>query len=87
MVEDNKKFVTGYVYDSHALAHINIDQRVEEHPEIPARIERIYDKLDKKGYLKQMAYIKSRLAKDEELLYAHTKEHIQFLKSTRSKEE
>eukprot|EP00833_Pecoramyces_ruminatium_P004933 jgi/Orpsp1_1/1178965/evm.model.c7180000067398.1 len=83
-LETNNSSVTGYVYDEKALEHVNKDQRVEEHPEIPERIEKIHDILSKKGYLKRMVHIPSRLAEDYELLYAHTKEHIEFLKKTRT---
>lgn len=80
------KLSTGYVYDERALAHVNKDQRVEEHPEIPERIERIYAKLTKKDYLNKMIRIEARSALDSELEYAHTKKHIEFLKSTRTME-
>jgi len=84
-IATNNGFVTGYVYDARALEHVNKDQRVEEHPEIPARVEKIHDILSKKGYLNRMVHIPSRMAEDSELLYAHTNEHIEFLKKTRSK--
>jgi len=84
-IATNNVFTTGYVYDEKALEHVNKDQNVEEHPEIPERIEKIHSILKKKGYLNRMVHIPSRMAEDSELLYAHTNEHIEFLKKTRSK--
>jgi len=83
-IATNNVFTTGYVYDEKALEHVNKDQNVEEHPEIPERIEKIHSILKKKGYLNRMVHIPSRMAEDSELLYAHTNEHIEFLKKTRT---
>jgi hypothetical protein len=51
-IATNNVFTTGYVYDEKALEHVNKDQNVEEHPEIPERIEKIHSILKKKRIFK-----------------------------------
>lgn len=53
-----------------------------EHPEKPARYTRIKRRLEDTGLFERCALGKSRRATDEDLLAAHSKEHIERMRST-----
>jgi len=84
MKQNNTNFLSGFVYDDRDLAHYNLGHKMEEHPEVPERTERIYLNLNKKGYIDRMVHIPSRPALDSELLYAHTEGFLELMKKTKS---
>ncbi|XP_015587407.1 histone deacetylase 6 isoform X1 [Cephus cinctus] len=68
------------VYDPRMLKHINVPD--DSHPEKPERISNIYTKHEEYGLLKRCHVLQGRVATEEELLLAHSKDHIDIIKKT-----
>ncbi|XP_014256161.1 histone deacetylase 6 isoform X1 [Cimex lectularius] len=66
------------VYDTKMMEHKNYEDR--DHIEKPARISSIYKMHEEYSLLQRVHMIKGRSATDEELLYAHSKDHILEMK-------
>ena len=62
---------TGYVYDLISAQHTQAG-----HPECAERLAEILDELETSGLLADLRRIDSRAATMEELLRAHTPEHV-----------
>lgn len=91
---------TGFCYDVRMRYHAKIVTSafdyVDPHPEDPRRIYRVYKALAESGIIIDpklegldqvgdlMLKIPIRFASDDELLLVHTKEHLDFIKSTTS---
>lgn len=65
------EFRVGYVYDDRMMLH----SPVELHPEAPARLLGIHQKLRDAGYLTRMKLIPIRLARKSEVLMVHSEDH------------
>jgi acetoin utilization deacetylase AcuC-like enzyme len=52
------------------------------HPENPARIEAIMNKLNREGFLEKVNLIKPRAAKEDEILLVHSKDHLEYIRSS-----
>lgn len=68
------------MYDERMLKHINVPD--DSHPEKPNRISSIYAKHEEYGLLQRCHVLQGRLATEEELLLAHSKDHIEIIKRT-----
>ncbi|KAJ2684427.1 Histone deacetylase hda1 [Coemansia spiralis] len=77
----------GYVYDVRMKHHFNLNEvdypHLEDpHPEDPRRIYWIYDILSRSGLLQVMHAVNISPATDRQILRAHSRSHLEFLKST-----
>jgi acetoin utilization deacetylase AcuC-like enzyme len=52
------------------------------HPENPARLEAILKKLHHEGFLKNVNTIKPKAAAENEILLAHSKDHLEYVRSS-----
>ena len=52
------------------------------HPENPARLEAIFNKLNQEGFLGIVNVIKPKAATEEEILLAHSKNHLEYVRSS-----
>ena len=71
----------GLVYDARMMRHEYYDQ-VEGHPEQPARISRIYERLVSEGLEARCVRLPARRSTDEELQSVHTAAHIADMRGT-----
>lgn len=61
----------GYVFDDRMMLHAPLD----EHPESPARIQGIYQRLREAGCLHRMRQVQIRQVKKSEALLVHSEDH------------
>jgi histone deacetylase 4/5 len=73
----------GLVYDSRMCAHENESDR--KHPEQPARITSIYQRLTSAGVVARCVKVEAREATNEELSSVHTQNHVELMKAVSSK--
>jgi histone deacetylase 6 len=66
-----------YVYDEIMMQHKN---NFEDHPEQPERIAKIKSRFMEYNLLERMKKLPSRETSDEELLFVHTREHVECMK-------
>ena len=52
------------------------------HPENPARLVAIFNKLNQEGFLGIVNVIKPKAATEEEILLAHSKDHLEYVRSS-----
>ena len=71
----------GLVYDARMMRHEYYD-KVEGHPEQPARISRIYERLVQEGLEARCVRLPARRASDGELASVHTGAHIADMRGT-----
>lgn len=74
---------TCIAYDEEMTKH----KCLKSHPERPARITTIVDKLKEKGLFQQCLQLDTRRATEEELALIHSKEYIQTIKATENMSE
>uniref|UniRef100_A0A146M156 Protein deacetylase HDAC6 n=2 Tax=Lygus hesperus TaxID=30085 RepID=A0A146M156_LYGHE len=67
-----------FVYDPRMMEHKNYEDR--DHIEKPSRIFSIHKMHEEFGLLKRLHILTGRYATDEELLYAHSKNHLKQVK-------
>jgi acetoin utilization deacetylase AcuC-like enzyme len=87
---------TALVHATRCLAHDNgsmlLDERAQSfldvpHAESPARIARTYDVLARAGLVGRLERVPERLATDDDLLLAHTAEHVATIREASSRRE
>ncbi len=52
------------------------------HPENPARLEAILNKLKQENFLDKVSLLRPKSASEEEVLLVHTKDHLEFIRSS-----
>ncbi|XP_024395263.1 histone deacetylase 5 isoform X2 [Physcomitrium patens] len=67
----------GLVYDERMCAHENVDS--DDHPEQPARITSIYQRLKAEGVVDRCVQVDAREATPAELSTVHTEDHISLM--------
>lgn len=68
------------IYDKEMLKHFNYTDNT--HPEAPERISGIFTKHEEYELINRCNLMNGRLATEDELLLAHTKDHIEMIKET-----
>ncbi|XP_066914115.1 uncharacterized protein [Clytia hemisphaerica] len=68
---------TGLIYDE----KMTLYSCEFQHPECPERISRIYQKLIDEGLTERCTVLKSRPARNEEIITKHTEDHFDFIMS------
>jgi acetoin utilization deacetylase AcuC-like enzyme len=66
------------IYDEIFLTH----KPPFTHPENPARLEAILNKLNHEGFLKNVNVIRPKAAAEDEILLAHTNNHLEYVRSS-----
>ncbi len=66
----------GFVYDKRYLDHYT----GAWHPERPNRLMAIIDRLERTGLLEELVKIKARLASEDEILFVHSKAHVEMVR-------
>lgn len=67
---------TGLIYHPDYLRHLTGD-----HPESPARLVSIMERLHRSGLIKEIAVIEPRPAVEEDILLIHSKDHLETIKN------
>lgn len=70
---------TGYIYDARLVLHKNV---ISSHPEQPARITKIHERIIASGLMKRLVHIPLRDVTDSELELVHEKEYLEWIRST-----
>ncbi|KAK2852156.1 hypothetical protein FQN49_005312 [Arthroderma sp. PD_2] len=90
---------TGYCYDNRMRYHCEVKPTLDVHPEDPRRVYYIYRELGKAGLIadgtefsgpfvpQPLKRIEARDATESEITLVHTKEHYDFVKSTKDMSE
>lgn len=71
---------TCVTYDENMCLH-KFGDNIDDHPEKPSRLTRIFSALQDSGILNRCKVLPSRTATDEELCLVHTKDHVEKVKS------
>ncbi|KAJ3085132.1 hypothetical protein HK102_000288, partial [Quaeritorhiza haematococci] len=77
--------ITGVVYDARLLNHINIFD--EHHPECPDRIHMAFQAVKDAGLLERCKRVRGQPATDEQLLLAHSRNHLNYILSSIDQDE
>ncbi|EGE07161.1 histone deacetylase hda1 [Trichophyton equinum CBS 127.97] len=90
---------TGYCYDNRMRYHCEVKPTLDVHPEDPRRVYYIYRELGRAGLIadggefqgplvpQPLKRIEARDATEAEIMLVHTKEHYEFVKSTKDMSE
>lgn len=74
---------TGLAYDPRMLAHKNLDDDHDPHPENPERVRKVWETLQREGLVERCQRIPCRDATIEELALFHSKEMISHIIRTK----